>query len=478
MPLTLEQRREINRWNSRKSTGPKTAAGKARSRCNSTKHGMRATVLSLPNEDPSVALEREAVWNDYYQPQSPAAQHLVNECVRATLLSDRVALYHDHQLSKQVSQASAAWDNGTEDEIQRLNALMNSEPAEAVRHLKRTWHGCKSLIGRWETLRGRFEATGSWGDQERDQATRLLGIYPAFMQLRESPTAYMLTLMNLLSLEDPPEDFLDTLSEGRFVPPSLLARIEDELDTEPETARAWIRSLIADELESLRKLAEKCETRDLADRSGAVSRALILLDDREARLFLRYHSESRNAFHRAYGNLVKTLEQDAAAELEGVELEVEEGLPDEADPGSFESMVTGTETVFPGETCYRFTESVRVAETAFPNEAGFIREEAGLFARVRPLAVALMLILLLFSARIAIAATSPNEADRGRISMTRAERPGVVNDLGRFAGSCSFRPSNHIKRGCSRHSSASGDKQVCEMLNVWPENETLRESQF
>ena len=282
MPLTLEQRREISRKNSRKLTGPKTAAGKARSRCNSTKHGMRSTVLSLPDEDPAVALGREVVWNEYYQPQSPAAQHLVNECVHATLLSDRVALYHDHQLSEQVSQASSAWDNVTEDEIQRVNTLMNFEPAEAVRLLKRTSHGCKSLIEKWETLQEPFEAAGTWGDLERDQAIRLLGINPVLSTFREHPTAFMLCLMNLLSVEDPLEGVIDRLCDRTYRAHSLVARAEYVLDFEPETAQAWIHSLLVGELESLRKLAEKWEGRDLADRSGAENRSLILLDDPEA----------------------------------------------------------------------------------------------------------------------------------------------------------------------------------------------------
>jgi hypothetical protein len=82
MSLTLEQRRDINAQNARKSTGPKSDQGKDRSRQNALKHGLRAEVLALPNEDPAIIAERADTWNDHYKPRSPAAQHLVNECVR------------------------------------------------------------------------------------------------------------------------------------------------------------------------------------------------------------------------------------------------------------------------------------------------------------------------------------------------------------------------------------------------------------
>jgi hypothetical protein len=42
-----------------------------------------------------------------------------------------------------------------------------------------------------------------------------------------------------------------------------------------------------------------------------------LKDEDEARLFFRYHSESRSTFHRAYKELVATLERDEAGHGDG-----------------------------------------------------------------------------------------------------------------------------------------------------------------
>ena len=69
---------------------------------------------------------------------------------------------------------------------------------------------------------------------------------------------------------------------------------------------------------------------DASSRARALDRALVLKDEAEARLFFRYHSESRSTFHRAYKELVATLERDAAGLVDGDEA----GSPNEPDaPG-------------------------------------------------------------------------------------------------------------------------------------------------
>ena len=56
MPITAEERAEINRQNAQKSTGPRTDEGKAASRGNSLKHGLTATTIApvdTPGEPPA-----------------------------------------------------------------------------------------------------------------------------------------------------------------------------------------------------------------------------------------------------------------------------------------------------------------------------------------------------------------------------------------------------------------------------------------
>ena len=149
MTLTAEQRSQINKSNASKSTGP-SAAGKLRSRYSALKHGLRAKVLALPNEDPAVVAGRSEAWNEYYQPKSPAAQHLVNLCVNATLLADRCEQFHAAQLDRQIREAPFECTNSRVDDLRRLDALLTRDPARAVGELRRTAHGCRWMIDRWQ----------------------------------------------------------------------------------------------------------------------------------------------------------------------------------------------------------------------------------------------------------------------------------------------------------------------------------------
>jgi len=49
--MASQKKIDANRANARKSTGPRTAAGKAASRANAYRHGMRARTVIMPHED-------------------------------------------------------------------------------------------------------------------------------------------------------------------------------------------------------------------------------------------------------------------------------------------------------------------------------------------------------------------------------------------------------------------------------------------
>src|SRR5262249_33443707 len=158
----------------RYARGPIAEEGKARSRRNALKHGLRAEIVALPQEDPEVGRVRQQAWQDYYRPESPAAQHLVDQCGRATLLADRRDAYPAAAVSQRVRKAEDRWEDGRADEAARLVALLPDDPATAVRLLARSAHGCRWLISRWERLEAVLDDPGSWNPDDRDEAIRLL----------------------------------------------------------------------------------------------------------------------------------------------------------------------------------------------------------------------------------------------------------------------------------------------------------------
>ena len=66
--MTEERQRQANRRNAKRSTGPRTDAGKKKVRGNAIKHGLTSRLPLLPNEDP---VELEALRLDLHQELSP-----------------------------------------------------------------------------------------------------------------------------------------------------------------------------------------------------------------------------------------------------------------------------------------------------------------------------------------------------------------------------------------------------------------------
>ncbi len=175
MSLTPEERAERSRQNGRKSHGPTTHAGKQRSRANAMKHGLRADALPIPGEDPALAQSRTDAWNEYYAPQSPASQHLVNECVRATLQADRVANCHAVAIAAHMKEARASWYDRQEKAATEQGARLRTNPADAYAQLVSTAAGCRWLIARWERLEHALQTYGRWKHGEAAIAVRMLG---------------------------------------------------------------------------------------------------------------------------------------------------------------------------------------------------------------------------------------------------------------------------------------------------------------
>ena len=86
---TKADRAEINRKNARKSTGPRSAEGKDRSRFNAVKHGLTSRTLVLPGEDPEALQLRLDGWIDSLKPKNELEHYLVERAVRVSWQLDR-----------------------------------------------------------------------------------------------------------------------------------------------------------------------------------------------------------------------------------------------------------------------------------------------------------------------------------------------------------------------------------------------------
>src|SRR6476659_488288 len=74
--MVSEARILANIGNAKKSTGPRSEAGKRRSRGNAAKHGMTARIVLLPEEDGAEFAQRLTGWFDSLKPRDDAEVYL------------------------------------------------------------------------------------------------------------------------------------------------------------------------------------------------------------------------------------------------------------------------------------------------------------------------------------------------------------------------------------------------------------------
>ena len=79
--MTTERQITANRANAKLSTGPRTEAGKAVSRCNALKHGLTAPRILLDGEDPNEFEDLRQALCDKFRPEDTEEELLVDSFV-------------------------------------------------------------------------------------------------------------------------------------------------------------------------------------------------------------------------------------------------------------------------------------------------------------------------------------------------------------------------------------------------------------
>lgn len=81
--MSSQQKIDANRANSRKSTGPRTDEGKAVSRNNAFKHGMRSRAIVAPDEDKDQYAQLLHQISQDFQPETDREHFLVKQMAEA-----------------------------------------------------------------------------------------------------------------------------------------------------------------------------------------------------------------------------------------------------------------------------------------------------------------------------------------------------------------------------------------------------------
>lgn len=152
MKQISEKQLAANRANAQRSTGPRTAEGKARSARNRTGHALTAAHAILPGEDAAAfdRLKTELVAE--FQPQTETESHLIDEIAQhqwKLLRAERMEL---RALARSFEQNSSGQNEPIfTDEIARLSRYQGS--------IRRAWSNAHTRLRQLQNDRRRLEAS-------------------------------------------------------------------------------------------------------------------------------------------------------------------------------------------------------------------------------------------------------------------------------------------------------------------------------
>jgi hypothetical protein len=287
---------------------------------------------------------RSAFWHNRYNPQSPAAIHLTNECVRATIIADRANRYQQAEVERQCENTRKNWRRRR---LRQVAATIDRIPEvrlDALSDLGKFSHGCRAVADNLADWIKTIRSQGYLQPAELGEVIFNHGHWPIAPAIASDPTAYKLHVLNLACTPGVTPEALDTALEPASRPEALrgLAR-EQILPADPRRCARRLVALLKVRRAAYIKRARKLERKvDVPELVKELDRASIL-KDAALRRYNRCHAESRISFDRSYKALCEALERDAE------EAEDEDPSGRSGSEGSVESAGGAPSAPEPGE---------------------------------------------------------------------------------------------------------------------------------
>jgi hypothetical protein len=297
---TSPERIEPNRRNAAQSTGPRTEAGKQRSRFNAVKHGMTAKTPILPGEDAGAFCKRLDDWRGELKPRSQIEDYLLERAVQVSWQLDRVdraqaariaAAARSAALEQAAAEADEAlvlgrrliWDPRgpvvTYPQFEKSygpsvraswsgNIEDPHEPARLLNRLESSALGCAWLLDRWGELRDLLDGGLKWQSPDRFAAIRLLGKQP--MDPVGDPQVRRIYMACWAMEPEAKHPFADVDTDlhadekTRFLERLKDRRAWEEAPEGPEAGRAALAALVAEQVSRLEDILARHLDRDAA----------------------------------------------------------------------------------------------------------------------------------------------------------------------------------------------------------------------
>jgi hypothetical protein len=349
---------EASRRNAQKSTGPRTEAGKDRSKMNAVSHGCRAETLVLPEEDPQELEDRRATWTASLVPRCELEQRAVDDAVICSWRQDRArraeakrAHARLEELSDEEPKATAEQEAVLElgrrlftDRMgplrfypatvnEGLRSILPREvstsfprkddnepdiPEVLVLRLQSTLKGCEWLLGEWTKLKATLDAGKPWIITDKLRAVRLLGrqpfdvlddedvalIYLASHRLEPAHADWAWEILTEMNEKGKTQFRSDVASRG-------LEALKPATATE---ARSALLAVVARQTE---RLTAKAETHRERERAKAARLAdLLSFDDSiEGERLRRFEITSGRGYNRAIDTFLKLRRAEAIGQV-------------------------------------------------------------------------------------------------------------------------------------------------------------------
>ncbi|MFO0954145.1 MAG: hypothetical protein U0835_23920 [Isosphaeraceae bacterium] len=332
MSTVSEKRAEANRRNARKSTGPVTPEGKARSSQNALKHGLAAQTHLPPGIEPEEFEHELTRWNESVGPAGAAEEALVRTACHAAWKLSKIAAVEeakariaaaraaDERTRALVDRAESIGRRLVRDPINRCaqNPLEGKEdvvaerrvddPPRLARELTSFAEGVDWVLSRWDELRRILREEGFWHYPEKIRALRLLGRRPE--DVLSDATVRRITLDCQVCHPDPINlsQELYRCMIGTDGAPLYFVRVEHLerfLPESPEAALADLFRVVDQEVARLEALKSD-RLDELAGLDRAAAEASVRIDTSpESAALHRYETAAQRALHRSLDLLVK-----------------------------------------------------------------------------------------------------------------------------------------------------------------------------
>jgi hypothetical protein len=343
-PEISQRKLEANRQNAQKSTGPKTADGKANSRMNALKHGLTAQSLVLPTENAEHYENRVQQWLDDFAPANAAERALIDLAVQSSWKLERANRHERAKASERVRHAVDEFESAEEIRAEELGRRLlhdpinrcasapkdertldmlddwfkNDDPPVLHQQLFKSANGVDWMLRQWAELSETIDRSGYWHYNDKFRALRLMGKRPQDA-MDEFETAMIFVACH--AAHPAPWPLWDELHQGRLGmdgKPLYMLRtqyLEGFKYEKKENAVLDLKSIAKRETMKLNARKAELDPIHAADKAEAGERAMFD-GSRETELLHRYQTTCERTLTRAIVELAKLQKQRAKEEQE------------------------------------------------------------------------------------------------------------------------------------------------------------------